>query len=92
METSPNFWKYSLMSSEVVFQGRPKTIRSPNLSSGEEILVILDSGSLIAFGDSSIFLFVVLSEKIYSNLILIAIKVHSLNNDNLGPGQTSNYT
>ena len=80
METSPNFWKYSLMSSEVVFQGRPKTIRSPNLSSGEEILVILDSGSLTAFGDSSIFLFVVLSEKYIQ-------KAYSLNNDNLGPGQ-----
>ena len=51
------------MSSDVVFQGSPKTIRSPNLSSAEEIFVIFDSGSLTALGDSSIFLFVVLSEK-----------------------------
>ena len=39
-------------------------MRSPPLASSvEEILVILDSGSFIAFGDSSIFLFVVLSAK-----------------------------
>ena len=63
MATSPNFWKYSFMSSEVVFQGSPKTIRSPKFSSEEEIFVILDSGSLNALGDSSIFRFVVLSEK-----------------------------
>ena len=51
------------MSSEVVFQGSPKTIRSPKFSSDEEIFVILDSGSLNALGDSSIFRFVVLSMK-----------------------------
>ena len=50
------------MSSAVVFQGNPSTMRSPSLSSEDEIFVILDSGSF-AFGDSSIFLLVVLSAK-----------------------------
>ena len=71
MTTSPNFWKYSFMSSAVAFQGSPKTIRSPSPSSGEEILVILDSGSLV-LGDSSIFLLVVPSARMQiMNLLFV---------------------
>ena len=61
MFTVPNFWKYSFISSDVVFQGSPKTIRSPEFSSVADIFVILDSGSFTALGDSSIFRLVVLS-------------------------------
>lgn len=52
------------MSSAVVFQGSPSTMRSPNPSSGEEIFVIFVSGSALVLGDSSIFLLLVLSERL----------------------------